>query len=63
MRFTGHFSATASQAASRSADGESAAPATDAEVTLSCGGWSIVAASSPRQRVILVQDRSVSPGR
>ena len=60
-RRTGHLRYCASQAASRSADGESEPPVTVADSTGSKGGWSSAAASRPRQSVMRVHARSVSP--
>ena len=60
-RITGAFSASASQAASRSVLGLSDAPLTVTASTPKNGGWSSAAARSPRQKVVRVHARSVSP--
>src|SRR5690606_2760150 len=60
-RRTGTSRYTASQAASRSVDGESASPVTVALVTGSYGGRSSAEASTARHEVSRVQARSVSP--
>ncbi len=58
---TGQRSASASQAAIRSTEGCVLSPTTTARLTCSKGGWSSVAAMSPRHRVVRVQARSESP--
>ncbi|OLT15853.1 hypothetical protein BJF80_07690 [Serinicoccus sp. CUA-874] len=62
-RSTGQRSDDASHPASRSQLGQSGSPATTARCTGSNGSLSREAASRARHRVILVQVRSVSPGR